>query len=147
MALRGKATVEVTAGVKRGFEEESFDGFTFGNAQKFLNRTVKYLYIGVYEDVALRKYFKGCDCPIDSSIIDCVIDDLNGLNDGEFEKLVRIGRGKGWKGQLSGKWSPWSKIKSEDYKELQDIIRCLCQNREEACYPIEYDCSKWGAGA
>lgn len=144
---RGKPTVEVISDVKRGFEEEGFDGFTFGNAQKLLNMTVKYLYIGVYEDATLRELFEGCDCPVDSSIIDCVIDDLNGLNDGEFEKLAGIGKGKGWKGQLRGKWSPWSKVEGEDYKELQDVIRCLCQNREEACYPIEYDYFKWGAEA
>ena len=41
------------------------DGFTFGNAQKLVNMTAKYMFLRAYGDNGERSKFEGCDCPMD----------------------------------------------------------------------------------
>ncbi len=42
--------------------------FTFGNAQKLINMTFKYLYIMVYRCTGRKNRFRFCHCPVDQKI-------------------------------------------------------------------------------
>lgn len=46
--------------------------FNFGNAQKLINMTVKYLYVGYCENECLRENFKYCHCPMDTIMLERV---------------------------------------------------------------------------
>ena len=48
------------------------DSFSFGNAQKLLNMSVKYLYILCYDKPEQRSCFAYCHCPLDSIMVNIV---------------------------------------------------------------------------
>ena len=54
------------------FKAVNKDNFTFGNAQKVINMTAKYLYIICYADSAFRDRFKYCHCPMDRVMLNIV---------------------------------------------------------------------------
>ena len=60
-------------------------GFTFGNVQKLVNMSAKYLYIACYANPEMRKRFNVCDCPMDSIMIKGVVSEAQRNN--EFERL------------------------------------------------------------
>lgn len=64
---------------------EAFAGypsFTFGNAQKLVNMTAKYMYMATYcnEDMRSKFTLDNCDCPMDRIIIDFVAKELKDSN-------------------------------------------------------------------
>ena len=52
--------------------EKSLSGFTFGNAQKLINMTMKYLFISCYDNPEKRIGIANCDAPMDSAMRDFV---------------------------------------------------------------------------
>lgn len=126
--------------------ENAFDGykptFTFGNVQKLINMSVKYMFIACYNNKEARELFRLCHCPMDSIMVDVVINQLK--EKGEFNNLL--------KGKATFLRQGWSKIKSEgcysrgelpeQYERFQKIVRFLAD--EEGCNPIEYDYKMWG---
>ncbi len=52
--------------------KEATDSFSFGNAQKLINMTAKYLYIMCYSSPELRNRFRFCHCPLDSIMLKTV---------------------------------------------------------------------------
>lgn len=60
--------------------------FTFGNCQKVINMTAKYIFIATYANKELRKNFENCHCPMDSIMINAVIGKLKEkIKEGELE--------------------------------------------------------------
>lgn len=49
-------------------EKMERDGFTFGNAQKLVNMTAKYMFLSSYADKEKRKLFAKCHCPMDGEM-------------------------------------------------------------------------------
>ncbi len=49
--------------------------FTFGNAQKLINMTVKYFYITTFGEPEKRKCFRYCHCPVDGKMLNKVWND------------------------------------------------------------------------
>lgn len=43
--------------------------FTFGNVQKLVNMTAKYMFLSAYENENKRVLFKHCHCPMDGIMI------------------------------------------------------------------------------
>lgn len=122
--------------------------FTFGNAQKLINMTAKYLYIMCYGDEAKRKLFSNCHCPMDRIMIAKVVGKYRKLTKenkdlaDEQVELFSVGD------NLSGQWSSvsWSNIKNEKtsgpdsievYKKYQEMVNALA--KEEHIMPLEYD--------
>lgn len=109
--------------------------FTFGNAQKLLNMTMKYLYIMCYQNNELRKNFKDCHCPMDRIMIDKVKKEFKNFS--RKEKREHIGKFKG---------ISWSKLSFSDkdkaaYQQFQEAVSSLAQVKN--IFPIEYDYYLW----
>lgn len=131
--------------------------FKFGNTQKLINMTAKYMFMATYNRPELRDNFKCCHCPMDSimvehaiSKIDCgditpdeINTALNEINDGAIEK--RPGQ-KGWKGYLRTSWSTLELTDKDgfpgQYVMFQKIISILAD--KEKLSPIAYDFFVWG---
>lgn len=124
--------------------------FRFGNIQKLLNMTIKYIYIGYYTNPEIRSNFKECHCPMDEIMLKKVVKDYKKLeNKKEDYFKYEIGEGK-----YSRDFSEiyWSKIEFDDdlknkysrkiYDNYQEMVRALA--KEKDLIPIEYDFKEWG---
>lgn len=133
--------------------EKSFDSFikgkkylssfTFGNCQKLINMTVKYFYIVTYSNPAIRSYFNDCHCPMDTVMIEVVINELDNigktLNDiNEFYNLKIIKANKTYLRQS------WSQIDISDIKQYKLFQAAVCYlAQKQGASPIEYDYLMW----
>jgi len=111
--------------------------FSFGNAQKLINITAKFMYIVVYTSPQLRERFNVCHCPLDrkmGSFVKKKIRDLKKSSPSDLpEKIQEILAGNDWK-----EWDgTWSDIKKSSYTSYQEIIKYL--SAKEELSPIEYD--------
>ena len=101
--------------------------FTFGNAQKLVNMTAKYMFISTFMAEDSRRRFENCDCPMDSIILGVV---------------RRLKPDVSWKPDYS-----WSKMISENasipdvYIEFQEAVKSLAD--AEGLLPIEFDYKYW----
>ncbi|MBQ2634099.1 MAG: hypothetical protein IJF88_05935 [Oscillospiraceae bacterium] len=140
--------------------------FTFGNAQKLINMTAKYMFISCYHEDSLRKNFRECHCPMDNIIIETIkIDAHNTFRDKltgiitqiitQSNKIIeqfRLGvpipveKSKRWKGYLNNN-EGWSMIKTGDigrYVFFQELVKALGDTKEKCLSPLEYDLCYWG---
>ena len=105
------------------------NGFTFGNAQKLVNMTAKYMFLSVYNDPKIRKNYVSCHCPMDSVM------------------MVRIRENNRKYGLGNIKWKySWSRLGIEDesvkeYERFQEYIRKIAE--KEGILPIEVDFLLW----
>ena len=53
-------------------EENTTNGLTFGNVQKLVNMTAKYMFLSAYVDSDIRDKFIMCHCPMDGVMMDWV---------------------------------------------------------------------------
>lgn len=124
--------------------------FTFGNIQKLINMTVKYMFIACYANEGLRENFKDCHCPMDGIMIATVKKkylESNGNN--TKDKLLQIPIGNG-KTSIDISKIRWSKLSFEDsdsetsniiYRNFQEMVSILA--KRENVFPIEYDFMVW----
>ena len=124
--------------------------FKFGNIQKLLNMTIKYIYLGYYTNPEIRNNFKECHCPMDGIMLNKVINSYKKLKNKNDEYLkYEVGEGK-----YSSDFSKisWSKIEFDDelknkyskkiYDNYQEMIKTLAKSK--GLIPIEYDYDEWG---
>ena len=119
--------------------------FSFGNAQKLINMTAKYIFISGYakkdEDYQeFRERFKDCHCPMDTRMKNEAVDCFDKLDAEEAKEITD--KYPNWKKLL--KDTTWSRIDSKDlcaYQCFQDIIKCLAA--KEGIIPLEYDFQHW----
>lgn len=117
------------------------DDFTFGNAQKLINMTAKYLYITCYANSVFRDRFKYCHCPMDRVMLNVVWKKYR-------EKYgVNARREKLNEGVAEGNFlKSWGKENWEDgeiprrYINFQKAVQELAGE----LYPIEYDYCNYG---
>mgnify|MGYP006988845061 CR=1 FL=1 len=109
-----------------GICDESY-GFTFGNAQKLVNMTAKYMFIASYQDDQKRELFASCDCPMDSVMLGVV-----------KERCPEAS----WKADFS-----WSRMTSDAgripivYTEFQEWVKSIAN--DEGVMPLEVDYLFW----
>ncbi len=96
--------------------------FTFGNAQKLVNMTAKYMFLSCYNNEEMRKLFDKCDCPMDGYMIKMI--DKN--TDYDFD--------------CNNAWSGITCSNHGPYDYFQDQIRAKCI---EGIIPLEYDFLNW----
>ncbi len=139
-----------------------YTGFDFGNAQKLINMTAKYLFTMLYnsDDMDLRDSFSRFHCPMDSKMIDTVTkkysDYLNSLSiQNEMKKLTNNlffyidANGKPCRkgqGNKTNKWASvnWTDINRDTkyiYDKYQKMVGILAN--EEELLPLEYDLRYW----
>ena len=137
-------------------EQIGDNDFTFGNAQKLINMTAKYICISAYSDEKAAKNICKFHCPMDSKMIskvvatyrDAIKQDVSA--DKQILKLT----------DKSESWSSvrWSKIKENNgihsidtYKKYQKMVKYLSENtcfdsesgKQIKMSPIEYDFWIW----
>ncbi len=103
--------------------------FTFGNGQKLVNMTLKYLYIGCYYNSNMRNVFAFCHCPMDGIMLKKAWDKRTLLSDitlGTYNYFL-----KGW----------GADIDTARYKKFQKAIRFLAA--EDGVTALEYDFLHW----
>lgn len=132
--------------VENGFRDKGHE-FTFGNTQKLINMTVKYMYIAAYQKehyADLREKFKGCHCPMDSIMVKKVIKEIKSQIDEEEVCELLKGHERNWRSFLQNAWSKMDKDKDKDqYKLFQNLVKYLSDKK--GLTPIEYDYKEFGA--
>lgn len=128
--------------------------FTFGNTQKLINMTAKYMFLITYKNKCrqTRGCFRCCHCPVDNIMLGKVVELVEALPKKEKDELSRNLQGfkaeddsttkvlaKNWKGVFK---EPWSKIKKDRYDTFQAIVKYLAD--KENVLPIEFDYKYWG---
>ena len=119
--------------------------FSFGNAQKLINITVKFMYLAAYSNYApMRSRFQNCHCPLARKMGARVKREICKIRDSQIPKaelpdsILEIIKRDSWKG-FDG---AWSQIKEEDYKDYQAVVRYLAA--KENLIPLEYDFRYFG---
>ncbi len=120
-------------------ENLGIEGFFFGNIQKLVNMTMKYLYVGCFCDDTVRSRFDACDCPMDSIMLDFVFESYYIV---VLKKERKRGERPGFRKDLT-----WSRLKDkedkEQYTKYQETIRKIIENRKLNINPIEFDYMFW----
>lgn len=122
------------------------DTFSFGNAQKLVNMTVKYLYIVCFHDPELRSKFEFCHCPLDSILLDTVWKRIGEIH-GKKMRVQILGKHEvfcaSWGDEElnEGGNQPNSKTLPKRYATFQNAIRMIIG--DGTLYPIEFDYLNW----
>ena len=134
--------VEVTnKAPKSKNKSENVVEFSYGNAQKLVNMTAKYMYIATYFNDVYKDKFKNCHCPMDSLIVESLIADIK-----EYKKCdealvlykdVTGNKNRAWMSYLR---EPWSKMDVKQYEFFQELVNMIKMTDE---YALEYDYTHW----
>ena len=112
--------------IKKIEEKFSDKGFSFGNAQKLVNMTAKYMFLCTYYFEDKSNLFNNCHCPMDGIMIDVI------------KKRCK---------SFKHKNVSWSRLKTIEgkipqvYIDFQNEIKKICL--EEESIPIEFDYFYW----
>lgn len=102
------------------FKKNEYEGFTIGQAQKWINMTFKYLNLLDCNDI--EKIYEFCHIPIDRYILEYMLGE-NIIGKENFEKVI-----------------PWSKIeKYQDYFKIQEKFRDNCKSK----IPLDEEFEIW----
>lgn len=155
-AQHDKCFISIARDVINAFKDYKNNGssFEFGNAQKLINMTTKYIAIGIYMRNC-RNNFQYCHCPMDSIIMDKaakaagkLIDD-DGLSEDEKGEVIESLEAFAYKRPRAHDWVAksevsWSKITFDDrksYDGFQEVVRFLAA--KNGYYPLEFDYFIW----
>ena len=139
---------------RQGSNDDPKSVFSFGNIQKLINMTVKYIYIGCYSNKRLRGRFKDCHCPMDNYMLKIVWKEYDKLEVKNEDLLLTLNDGSKKSRSISGVC--WSQIgfdstgdkKSKKiYDNFQRMINELCKAKSKELSrkvsPVEYDYFMW----
>jgi len=120
---------------------DSAGNFSFGNAQKLINITIKHVYLHTYTINALgypsvREHFRYCHCPMDSIMLQDVWKRKKHELSSDFRKA--------WGNEdfeLDDK--TFCPCLPQRYKRFQKMIRDIIKENNGDIFPIEYDCIVW----
>lgn len=130
-------------------DNEKSPAFSYGNAQKWVNMTVKYLYIYrslmlaldaendfcSFYDEKLYPFEEYFHVPIDSFIMQAIWpEDKEDTDWIPGKKLPKSGPGN----YSDSKHTPWSKFSKEDYYSVQDHIKSISGKS-----PMEWENPRW----
>lgn len=102
------------------FKKNEYEGFTIGQAQKWINMTFKYLNLLDYNGI--EKIYEFCHIPIDIYILEYMLE-KNIIEKENFKKAIH-----------------WSKIKKyQDYFEIQEKFRDNCKGK----IPLDEEFEIW----
>lgn len=116
------------------------NNFTFGNAQKYINIILKYLYIKSYKNDRVKDSFRFCHCPMDQQLLKNVWDNRGKIND-----YIRLGK----RDFFLGSWgnedynvdANGNKTYPIRYLLFQQAVRELVANLN--IFSLEYDYLIW----
>lgn len=116
--------------------------FQFGNAQKLINITAKFMFIVTYDRPELRENFKQCHCPLDRVMKDKMFKEIDERKKaGTLPQEMKEKTKRGWKKPFN---EAWSTISEADYQAYQEWISYLAKTTyTEEVLPIEFDYLAW----
>lgn len=108
--------------------------FSFGNAQKLINMTIKYFFMVSYRNIGLRCAFSYCHCPMDEEMLKIVYQNAREkIKNKDFTSEEFY---KGWGAMhLENNQLP------QRYIVFQEAVRELAEQKNMT--PIEYDYYNW----
>ena len=117
--------------------------FKYGNIQKLVNMTAKYMYITSYKNIDLKDRFSKCDCPIDSIISKkiydkCKDENLDFRSKEYFPELYKNSK-KSIRSFFY--YLSFSKISESDYLYCQEMLRDFYN--ATGIGPLEFDYIYW----
>ena len=121
--------------------------FRFGNAQKLINMTAKYMFFLTYNRPDLRENFALCHCPMDSNMVSHVIDEVRNYQkekkplSADVQEIISQPK---WVGNLRNSWSQIEHDNHKQYENFQILVRFFA--KEKGLSPIEYDYHEWKSG-
>ena len=116
--------------------------FSFGNAQKLINMTIKHLYSICLFDSRLRENFRFCHCPMDSIMLDKVWKKYKKYGNKKRQELLGGTSDTFHKSWGNENWSESNTTQCpERYRKFQEAVRDIVG---KDVYPIEYDYIVWG---
>jgi len=124
-----------------------YPDFTFGNTQKLINMTAKYMFISCYHDSSLCQHFEKCDCPMDSKMVEIVIKLVKKSNTEQDVLIIAKdyiksdSENKTWRAYLRKSWSNIINDDHDQYSFFQRIVRFL--GEKEGLSPLEFDYQYW----
>ena len=132
--------------INRKKHPEAKDTFSFGNAQKLINMTAKYVYTFCYVNPEIRDRFRFCHCPMDSIMLDRVwrkYEEEFGTEKrkNDLEKSDDFHKGWGAEGLNDEYGQPKLNAFPHRYELYQNAVKNL--NGDGDLYPIEYDFLIW----
>lgn len=158
-----KAAKDVMDAFKAFLSEDSEENddakFTFGNAQKLINMTAKYMFMATFKRPDLRKRFTECHCPMDSIMLKEIVKEAgeavgnpkasntqtpNALKAFIEECAYWRPRAKDYAVKNELTWSQLDReneLDRERYDLYQKAVRELA--KEKGLLPIEYDFHVW----
>lgn len=124
-------------------ERDGRQQFKYGNIQKLVNMTAKYMYISSYNNIHMKNRFKNCDCPIDSIISKkiydkCVEENLKFQDKEHFPKEYTNTK-KNIRSFFY--YLSFSKLSESDYLFCQEMLRDYCELKKIS--PLEFDYKYW----
>lgn len=143
------ATAENVINAFAGYGDDD-SSFGFGNAQKLINMTAKYIALGIYMDDC-REDFQYCHCPMDGVMVDKVTKLAGRLVD-EGEEGLRASlenfaykrpRAHDWAAKDEVRWSKLTLENRKPYEGFQEVVRALAER--EGLSPLELDFCVWGS--
>ena len=115
-----------------------YENVEFGAIQKLVNMSLKYLLVlNKYEGHIIDIDEKYCDCPLDSTILDCLAEDVKDLPN-SFAKECGIKE----KTLIAIRENDihWTSIENEQYNDVQKIIGFLTKDKGSK---LAYDFDNW----
>ncbi|MBR0136075.1 MAG: hypothetical protein IJM18_07725 [Clostridia bacterium] len=115
--------------------------FYFGQAQKWINMTVKYMWlIGIIGEADEESF----DAPIDSIVMKAAGSDFSlnfPRNNKTYNSMFAECDAKAfdlWKEYSPSTSMPWSKLEEKEYERIQNCIRSKTGNN-----PLNWECNAW----
>jgi len=126
---------EINNNKQQGIET---DIFSFGNAQKLINITVKHTYTFCYQTSSLRDGFRFCHCPVDAIMLSKVWDLCKGKIDlGKRQEFCKSWGSEG----IMGNTQPQLEEFPTRYALFQKAVRFLIGCGD--VFPVEFDYVEW----
>lgn len=122
------------------------DTFSFGNAQKLINMTIKHLYTLTYHDANLRDCFMNCHCPMDSIMLKKVYDaygDAFGKNKKLNYLTTKFTESWGDEGVDENNIQGTLLTLPDRYDKFQTAITDIIAHYGGDIFPIEFDYIFW----
>lgn len=104
--------------------------FSHGKVQKWVNMTMKYLYVFDCDGFDFSKVTEYMHIPLDSYV-------LQALDGEDGVSMYDGGKHKKWKHVV------WSKLDEDTYEKIQTHIRLELKKKYPNTYPINWEFEKW----
>lgn len=124
--------------------------FSFGNAQKLINMTVKHVYAHTYSihtvgHSSIRECFRYCHCPMDSIMLSTIWKEYREIFDLSKRKILGSDFCKAWGNENFEADTFGKAILPTRYVNFQKAILEIIAKDGGNIFPIEYDYIAWNA--